>query len=117
MGTQQMVTSIVVAVVIIIIKEGRFGKERKEKARQKGGRRVSQRSEIACERWRGEKTVYRTGNKGLGPKTMDNKTHQGEGEPAEHLRAWDHIGVLGLYFFPQPATCPNPEPSSTSSGT
>ena len=110
MGTQKMVTSIVVVVVIIIIiiREGRFGKERKEKARQKGGRRVSQGSEIACGRWRGEKTVYRTGNKGLGPKTMDNKTHQGEGGPAEHLRAWDHIGVLGLYFFPTASYLPKP---------
>lgn len=61
----------------------------------------------------GERTVYGTGNKRLEPRAVGDKSHQGEGGRVKHLRAWDHIP--GPFLFPQPATCPNLEPSSTSS--
>ena len=65
--------------MLMMIKEDSFGKERKDRARQKDWRRVSQRTEIACGRWRGKKGVYAAGNKGLEPTTVGDKNHQGDG--------------------------------------
>lgn len=52
-------------------KRGKRGRGRKEGKSMPG---------IRSSLWetRGEKTVYRTGSKGLEPKTVANKIHQGE---------------------------------------
>lgn len=42
----------VASIMTMMVMEGRFGKERKDRTRQKGGTGVSQDMEIPCGRWR-----------------------------------------------------------------